>query len=149
MTTLFKGQSQSTLDSDSEDEHLAQQGHFGKEVTDHDRVVLLEEEEREQLISKKDTKHVSHSIFGRGHDNRSKLTLPTEEKARSKPREGRARRRRGRKEHTDMDSELMFEMEEGGKWSGTSSESSRSSAEPEKLSQKQTVRWSANVNVHV
>ncbi|KAL8696721.1 MAG: hypothetical protein Q9201_007517 [Fulgogasparrea decipioides] len=114
-------------ESDSEDDLVLQEIHNSTELAEHDRQVLLEEEEREELLSGKHPRgHRSFSSkneSSQGKDQGRRSTRQWSHKARRRKREGA----------TDEAGELLYEMEEGGAKDDTSSQASSSSIELDKL----------------
>lgn len=104
------------------------------DVAEADRNILQEEEEREKLLSTGDTYEKGQSFLttgsrnGRGHD----AGLQDSKK---RPERSRKKRRRQLKRHGS--NELMYEMEKGGLKDDTSSHSSSSSLELDRLNSEQ------------
>ncbi len=84
-----------------------------EDVVDHDRSVLREEEEREQLLSKDTPVERLQKVFGGRSNDGGPLKIGRKERRRQKRREKRDVRRKRRKGQ-DAEGQLMFEMEEGG-----------------------------------
>ncbi|KAI4175267.1 MAG: hypothetical protein LQ343_001803 [Gyalolechia ehrenbergii] len=114
--------------SDSDDERFLRNTRTSTELADHDRQVLFEEEEREELLTET-----------RSKGNRSFFSRKGGSQARSRDDVGRVTRPRvhkGRKRKADRGieetGELLYEMEEGGPKEETSSQASSSSIELDK-----------------
>ncbi|KAL8933132.1 MAG: hypothetical protein Q9216_006509 [Gyalolechia sp. 2 TL-2023] len=114
--------------SDSEDEQFLRNTRTSTEVADHDRQVLFEEEEREELLTEKRLKG-NRSFFSRiggsevgSQDHAGKIRHP---------RVHKARKRKGVRGTEEM-GDLLYEMEEGGPKEETSSQASSSSIELDK-----------------
>lgn len=134
--------SRSDQDSDSDDDQLQQRARNSRELRAHDRIVLMEEEEMDRLVtsSRQEQKRVSSlnvpnplRIFGRSPSHSS---LPTEDadviSEKQKARRSRRRQRRQkmlRNARQGEDGELMYEMEEGGMHSSGDSTPRRDSEE--------------------
>ncbi|KAL8690961.1 MAG: hypothetical protein Q9218_003719 [Villophora microphyllina] len=111
--------------SESEDDLVLGEIHNSTDLANHDRQVLLEEEEREDLLTEKGS-GAHRSVFGRmkkggGDDQVSRTT-----------RQRSHKKKRRRKRHdgaTDEAGELLYEMEEGTAKEETSSQASTSSTE--------------------
>ena len=97
------------------------------ELAEYDRGILVEEEEREDLLTKKNSGPQTKGFFGR--NSGGSITADIGKKKRRRKR--RKHRRKGEVE--DEDGALMFEMEEGGPKSDVSSEASSSSVGLDKL----------------
>ncbi|PGH05900.1 hypothetical protein GX51_02681 [Blastomyces parvus] len=116
----------SDQDSDSEDDELVKGSRTTLELSQHDRTVLEEEEERERLLVKKTSTHGLRRIFG--HENASSVRIGRQERRRQR----RLQRRADRIQRMDDKGEeegLMFEMEEGTFHDDASSESSAGSSD--------------------
>ncbi|KAK2804049.1 hypothetical protein FQN51_002580 [Onygenales sp. PD_10] len=118
----------SDQDSDSEDDELVKGSRTTLELSQHDRTVLEEEEERERLLVKTSPTDPLRRIFGSKHDNGSSVRIGKRERRRQRRLERRAARmeRKGRKEE---EAELMYEMEEGVFEDDASSQSSTTSSD--------------------
>ncbi|KAL8947759.1 MAG: hypothetical protein Q9222_005999 [Ikaeria aurantiellina] len=106
--------------SDSEDDRILEKADNSIELANHDRQVLLEEQEREDLLTANRSGDSNRSIFG----------SPQKKQAR------RARNRRShkaRKRKQDEAGELLYEMEAGEAKDDTSSQASSSSTDIDKL----------------
>ena len=125
----------SDADSSFEDDPIVRHARNSVEVAEHDHEILDEEEEREKLLAGENTKDAPTGFFGRRHDRRQ----PDMDKQASR---GLCRSRKKRKHvrggSHDEEGELMYEMEEGGPRSETSSLASSSSTELDKLNLKQS-----------
>ena len=127
----------SDAESDFEDERVTRNARGSLEVAHQDQRLLEEEEEREKLLTATSTSKPSTSFFGKRQRGLPPNETPAEEKQNS-TRRSRRRRKHGRGKSQDEDGELMFEMEEGGPQSETSSQASRSSSELDKMNLAQT-----------
>jgi hypothetical protein len=95
--------SPSEQDSDSDDDALLDQVRSTLEIAEHDRAVLEEEEELENLLTRR----------GAGHGLR-RMFSPSGGSVRiGKAKKERRPRRGSRRERVSEDGELMYEMEEG------------------------------------
>ncbi|EGC40702.1 type I phosphodiesterase/nucleotide pyrophosphatase [Histoplasma capsulatum var. duboisii H88] len=115
----------SDQDSDSEDDELIKGSRTTLELSQHDRTVLEEEEERERLLVKQSPTHGLRRIFG--HDNGSSVRIGKQERRRQRRLQRRADRIK-RMEEKGEEMGLMFEMEEGNIDDNTSSHSSGGSS---------------------
>ncbi|CAI4210780.1 unnamed protein product [Parascedosporium putredinis] len=132
-------------DTDSEDDELQMNARNSRELRAHDRIMLMEEEEVENLVTKTrkskapaDTGSTflnPFSLFGRNNRVHDESANTSTEDLSEKKRIRRSRRREKRErlkeqaEHGE-DGELMYEMEEGGMKDGSSTgESSEDSEE--------------------
>ena len=95
--------SPSEQDSDSDDDALLEQHRSTLEIAEHDRAVLEDEEELENLLIRRGTGHGLRRIFS---PNGSTVRI-------GKTKKERRRRRGSRRERVSEDGELMYEMEEG------------------------------------
>ncbi|KXG52028.1 Alkaline phosphatase-like, alpha/beta/alpha [Penicillium griseofulvum] len=93
--------SPSEQDSDSDDDALLDQNRSTLEIAEHDRAVLEEEEELENLLTR-----------GGGHGLR-RIFSPNGSSVRIGKTKKRRQRRGSRRERVSEDGELMYEMEEG------------------------------------
>ncbi|KAL2037147.1 hypothetical protein N7G274_010143 [Stereocaulon virgatum] len=119
-------------DSNFEDDPVVLHARRSVEVTGRDREILDEEEEREKLLTGESVKEASKGFFStRYKDERHGGNLSNEEKRKS--RRLRKRRRHVNGSRHDEEGELMYEMEEGGPISYSSSQASESSADLDKL----------------
>ncbi|KAL2209169.1 Phosphodiest-domain-containing protein [Sarocladium strictum] len=131
--------SRSDQDTDSEDDELQMRARNSRELLAHDRIVLMEEEEMDQLVS--DTRRQAErqrrgsnlavpnplKIFGRRPSRSSSPSAANSmEHLVDEKREARKARRQRKKtqlledaQHGE-DGELMYEMEEGGMKDGSS-----------------------------
>ena len=91
------------------------------EIEKHDHGILAEEEEREKLLTGGDPQDAPRDFFKSSSHINKKIHRP------------RRRRRKGITRSHDEEGKLMYEMEEGGPRSDTSSQASSSSAELDKL----------------
>ncbi|KAJ5153686.1 Alkaline phosphatase-like alpha/beta/alpha [Penicillium coprophilum] len=94
--------SPSEQDSDSDDDALLEQNRSTLEIAEHDRAVLEEEEELENLLTR-GTGRGLRRIFS---PNGSSVRI-------GKTKKERRQRRGSRRERVSEDGELMYEMEEG------------------------------------
>ncbi|KGO70283.1 Type I phosphodiesterase/nucleotide pyrophosphatase/phosphate transferase [Penicillium italicum] len=95
--------SPSEQDSDSDDDALLDQNRSTLELAEHDRAVLEDEEELENLLIRRGTRHGLRRIFS---PNGSTVKI-------GKTKKERPQRRGSRRERVSEDGELMYEMEEG------------------------------------
>jgi hypothetical protein len=93
--------SPSEQDSDSDDDALLDQNRSTLEIAEHDRAVLEEEEELENLLTR-----------GGGRGLR-RIFSPNGSSVRIGKTKKRRQRRGSRRERVSEDGELMYEMEEG------------------------------------
>ena len=122
-----------TSDADSDgDDLVSKHARTSNEVAENDRKLLVEEDEREKLLSSGDSRQASRGFFSKRYkDERSGAgdKRPTLKRH----RQSRKRRRDAAGGSQDEAGELMYEMEEGGPGSDISSRASSSSAEIDKL----------------
>ncbi|KAJ5352792.1 Type I phosphodiesterase/nucleotide pyrophosphatase/phosphate transferase [Penicillium brevicompactum] len=95
--------SPSEQDSDSDDDALLDQNRSTMELAEHDRAVLEDEDELENLLTRRGAGQGIRRIFS---------PLEGSVKIGKKPK-GRRSRRGSRRERVSEDGELMYEMEEG------------------------------------
>ncbi|CAG8025814.1 unnamed protein product [Penicillium olsonii] len=95
--------SPSEQDSDSDDDALLHQNRSTMELAEHDRAVLEDEEELENLLTRRGAGHGIRRIFS---PLEGSVTIGKKSKER-RPRRG------SRRERVSEDGELMYEMEEG------------------------------------
>ena len=124
-----------TSDDDSEVDNDLSPNHHGRnsaEIGGHDHDLLREEEEREELLSQTTTQRSSKGFFER----KPKQTKPGQDEGSTsiKLHKSRKKRKHKRKSGHDEEGELMYEMEEGGPKSETSSQASSSSVELNRMS---------------
>ncbi|KAF4509882.1 hypothetical protein G6O67_001819 [Ophiocordyceps sinensis] len=132
--------SRSDQDTDSEDDQLQQRARNSRELRAHDRIVLMQEEEMDQLVtsSRREQQQGQRrgsglavpnpfKMFGRNNSltNLSAAGSSTEDLVVEKRKARRARRKQKRHRLTrdarhGEDGELMYEMEEGGIKDGSS-----------------------------
>lgn len=93
--------SPSEQDSDSDDDALLHQNRSTLELAEHDRAVLEDEEELENLLTRRGPRAITR-IFS-PHEGSVKIGKKME----------RRQRRGSRRERVSEDGELMYEMEEG------------------------------------
>jgi hypothetical protein len=110
--------------SDSEDEKLVEKSQTTLELNDYDSSVLREEEERENLLTKRGRFDGIKKMF-KGSSSDVGLTLGDRE-ARRRRRKERRGSMRGLKGDSAEEGQLMFEMEEGFKDISSRSSSSDS-----------------------
>ncbi|KAI9677995.1 MAG: hypothetical protein M1817_005939 [Caeruleum heppii] len=120
----------SEQDSDSEDDQVLDDAQNSLELAEHDRALLDEEDEREKLLAPGENETGLRRIFSGGLSNGSRVRIGRRERRRKRRRE----RNGGRMVHGEQgeDGELMYEMEEGGLKSDTSSISTEGSLELER-----------------
>ena len=122
----------SASESDFEDDLVVRLSRSSIEVVDHDRGLLEDEEEREKLLTGGSTRNTSSGFFStRRKDER--LGEDMSKHASRNARRSRKRRKNTKINRHDEDGELIYEMEEGGRISYSSSQASSSSAELDKL----------------
>lgn len=114
--------------SDSEDDLVLQEIHNSTELADHDRQVLLDEEEREEFLTRKRSE--GHRSFFAKEKNKHRHG---HDQGKTPQRPHRSRRRKHHNGATDEAGELLYEMEEGGAKDDESSQASSSSAELDNL----------------
>ena len=95
--------SPSDQESDSDDDALLDQNRSTLELAEHDRAVLEDEEELENLLIRRGTGQGLRRIFS---PNGSTVKI-------GRTKKERRRRRGSRRERVSEDGELMYEMEEG------------------------------------
>ncbi|KAM5346786.1 hypothetical protein ACJ41O_009791 [Fusarium nematophilum] len=148
--------SRSDQDTDSDDDELISRARNSRELRAHDRIVLMEEEDIDRLVTdtrKKQERERRGSglavpnltkMFGR--QNSSSRTLQpnssTEDLVSEKRRVRRNRRQRKRErlvEHAEHgeDGELMYEMEEGGMKEGSSTGESSERDDSDEMDRRQ------------
>jgi len=122
----------SDADSDFEDDPVVRHARNSTEVAEHDREVLNEEEEREELLMRGAAREGLRNFFNRRRKDEQSGAIQT--------REARQRSRRSRRRRTNTDGgtrdeqgEFMYEMEEGGARNDTSSQASSSCSELDKM----------------
>lgn len=139
--------SRSDQDSDSDDDDLQRNARSSQELRAHDRTMLMEEDEVENLVTKSRRRGSPSpgfnplSVFNwRKHSkDHTPSNSSTDDFATEKRRSRRARRQERRerlKEHArhGEDGELMYEMEEGGMKDGSSTgDSSEDSDERDRM----------------
>ncbi|OAX81145.1 hypothetical protein ACJ72_04512 [Emergomyces africanus] len=116
----------SDQDSDSEDDELIKGSRTTLELSQHDRTVLEEEEERERLLVKKGPTDGLRRIFG--HENGSSVRIGKRERRRQRRLQRREERLKRMGDKAEQEG-LMFEMEEGTFHDDASSESSATSSD--------------------
>jgi len=121
----------SDAESDFENDPVAKHARNSTKIADHDRKLLDEEEEREKLLTAGNTRNIPRSFFNR---RRNDVQLNHGGKTGKRTvHKSRRRRRKTKGSSHDEEGELMYEMEEGGPKSETSSQASSSSAELDKM----------------
>lgn len=118
--------------SDSEDDPVVKHARNSAEVAEHDRELLAEEEEREKLLTARSTRDNPRGFFNRKGKN-NEVDGDGGKSSKRRGRKARKSRRNTKGSRHDEEGELMYEMEEGGPRSETSSQASSSSAELDKL----------------
>ncbi|EEH43817.1 uncharacterized protein PADG_00106 [Paracoccidioides brasiliensis Pb18] len=118
----------SDQDSDSEDDELVKDSRTTLELSQHDRTVLEEEEERERLLVRQSRVDGLWRILGSGHDNASSVRIGKRERKRQRCLQRRAERIK-RQEGKENGQGLMYEMEEGKFHDDASSQSSAASSD--------------------
>ncbi|KAL8981543.1 MAG: hypothetical protein Q9205_003700 [Flavoplaca limonia] len=129
--------------SDSEDDRILKETYNSVELADHDRQVLLEEEEREKLLtSSRSDRQIS--LFSRA-SGKSRGVDQERETTHQRLHKPRKRKHNGTKED---EARLLYRMEAGSKDDGSSQASS--SAELDKLPSKEiSPRWRAMVHAGI
>ena len=121
----------STADQESDrgDNYLVHGSKYTLEPSEHDRSVLLEDDQREKLLANNKSLDTVKRAFGVRNDNGSPIKVATREgRRRRKWRRRRTQRRSHSKE--DEEEEQIFEMEAGFK--DTSSQSDTSTTGPDR-----------------
>ena len=126
----------SDADSDFEGDPSVRLARNSVEVAEHDQEILHEEEEREKLLAGETTRDAPRGFFNRRHKGGQGVK---NKQASSGLRRSRKKRKHARGGSRDEEGELMYEMEEGGPTSETSSLASSSSTELDKLNLKQSL----------
>ncbi|KAF7559828.1 hypothetical protein G7046_g4334 [Stylonectria norvegica] len=148
--------SRSDQDTDSEDDELISRARNSRELRAHDRIVLMEEEELDRLVTdtRKKQERVRRGsalavpnplkIFGRrpSISQNSSATESTENLIIEKRKKRRTRRQQKRKELVEHaqhgeDGELMYEMEEGGLKEGSSTGESSDRDDSDEVDRRQ------------
>lgn len=122
-----------TSDEDSglEDDSVDRHARNSDEVADYDRELLGEEDEREKLLAAESTTAFPGS---RGKGRKDDTSYRSgDQQSKRRPYKSANTRRKPRLSSHDEEGKLMYEMEEGGPKSETSSQASSSSAELNKL----------------
>ncbi|KAM0802327.1 alkaline-phosphatase-like protein [Usnea florida] len=123
----------SDAESEFDNDPVAQHARNSRELAEHDRGLLDEEEERETLLTGgRAQEDPPKGFFGRRDKDKEPSAIELNEK---KKRPGRTRKgKRGKKRNRkDEEGELLYEMEEGRETYDASSQASSSSAELDKL----------------
>lgn len=120
----------SDADSDFEGDPIVRHARNSIEVAEHDHEILNEEEEREKLLAGENTKDATTGFFSRRHKGGQANMNKQASRGLCRSRKKRKHARGGSR---DEEGELMYEMEEGGPRSETSSVASSSSTELDKL----------------
>lgn len=112
--------------SDSEDDLVKQHYRTSRELRDHDRGLLKEEDEQIELLRRKGPLDFFKRLFkGSRQENGRNEKISRREARRQKRKERGARsRKRWKGEAPKGEGEMMFEMEEGYKDSSSQSETS-------------------------
>ena len=118
--------------SDIDSDPIAKHARNSIELAEYDREVLQEEEEREKLLTAGDAQKPSRGFFHKSPREEERTTYRGQEK-RARPRRQHKKRRAKQIGSHDEEGELMYEMEEGGRQSDTSSQASSSSIELDNL----------------
>ena len=122
-------------DSDSEGDPIVRHARNSVEIAEHDHEILDEEEEREKLLAGENTKDAPRGFFSRRHRGGQ---AGVNKQASRGLRRSRKKMKHARGGSRDEEGELMYEMEEGGPRSETSSLASSSSTELDKLNLRQS-----------
>ena len=126
------GEASSDHESDSEDGQDTDIGYTISKSQAHDHALLVEEEERENLLAAEVSRNGSKRVFDRGHSDGNKIVIGKGERVKKDGQRRRTKKRK-RSRTKDKEGETMYEMEEGGGREDTSSLSSSSSAELDRL----------------
>ena len=129
--------SRSEQESDSDDDQLQQRARNSRELAAHDRIVLMQEEETDELVTRSLRQREMDSmgplgkaatLFAR-RPSQTRLPSPSNASSKSLSREERRNARRARRKErndrlvadaaTGEDRALMFEMESGGMREGS------------------------------
>ena len=119
-------------ESDFENDSVARHPRISSEGAHHDQDLLEEEEEREKLLTGTSKAKSLEGLFNKRRREDPFHGTKVKEKLRSNRRSSNRRNHR-RGKSKDEDGELMFEMEEGGPRSETSSQASQSSSDLDKM----------------
>ena len=119
----------SDAESDFENDPVLQHARNSTEIAEHDRGLLDEEEEREELLALPSPK----GLFGRRRKEKKLAQIELHE-SKQKSRRPHKTRKEKQGSGNDEEGELLYEMEEGGETYDTSSQASSSSAELDKQS---------------
>ena len=154
------GSGRSDQDTDSEDDELQSRARNSRELLAHDRIVLVEDEETEQLVttSRRNQGTLRRSGSGLPLPNPFKMFAsqsssrsdspaagstddlwPEKRKARRQRREGKKNRLMMKARHGD-DGDLMYEMEEGGLKDGSSTASSSDRDDSDEMDRAQLLK---------
>ena len=125
----------SDADSDFEGDLVVQHARNSAEIAEHDHEILDEEEEREKLLAGESTGDAPRGFFSKRHKGGQ---ADMNKQVSRKLRRSKKKMRHARGGSRDEEGELMYEMEEGGPTSETSSLASSSSTELDKLNLKQS-----------
>lgn len=119
--------SRSDQDTDSEDDQLQQMARNSRELRAHDRIVLMQEDEMDQLVTSSRRRGSGLAVpnpfkmFGRNNSAASSTEdLVVEKRQARRARRKQKRHRLTRDARHGEDGELMYEMEEGGMKDGSS-----------------------------
>ena len=126
-----------TSDADSDHDDRTKHARTSTEVVEHDRQLLTEEEQRENLLGSRDSPDVPRSFFSKRYKD-ERPRAGDEGSSKRQHRRSRKRRKDAARASQDEAGELMYEMEEGGPRSDTSSRASSSSAELDKSNPRQS-----------
>lgn len=123
-----------TSDTDSvfEDDLGAKHARNLTEIAEHDRELLDEEDERDKLLTEGSTRDTPRGFFNRRRKDEHSNGAGGKSGKRTAHKTWKRRRKTKGSSH-DKEGELMYEMEEGGPKSETSSQASSSSAELDKM----------------
>ena len=125
----------SDADSDFEGDPIVRHARNSVEVAERDHEILDEEEEREKLLAGENSRDATRGFFSRRHKGGQ---ADMNKQASRGLRRSKKKRKHARGGSRDEEGELMYEMEEGGPTSETSSLASSSSTELDKLNLKQS-----------
>ena len=127
--TTYQEISPLSSDAESDDDPIVRTPRDSTEIARQDNTLLEEEDEREKLISDQRRKQESAALFDKDGISGSKPKTRKSERRQRRTRKGKRKKYQGLGE----DGELLYEMEEGGPHSETSSQASSSSTELDRM----------------
>lgn len=122
----------SDQESDIEEDEATDADYTSPSVQERDRALLEEEEERENLLTVEGSGNTSRKVSGRSLNNRSEVKIDHGERRGKNRRKVRSKKEKYLWKKVEAGAS-MYEMEEGGGREDTSSLSSSSSAELDRL----------------